>query len=232
MWDHVSGILRQSTARITGRIAEFLPGMLALLVILLFSVAIAVAIRVALRRSLEGVGFDRRLDQWGFSGLAEWAPSRSPTLLVSRLAYWLVILLGFLIGLSALDAQLTSQLVMRLFAYLPSVLAALFVLVVGFFVAQFLARAVLISAVNMQIQSARLLSLGVKWLVMVLAGAMALEHLGIGGGLVQLSFAILFGGIVFALALAVGLGSKDVVSRTWERQSGREGEPEEHLHHL
>jgi hypothetical protein len=99
--------------------------------------------------------------------------------------------------------------------------------------ARFLARSVLISAVNMQIQSARLLSLGVKWLVMVVSGAMALDHLGIGGEIVRLSFGILFGGIVLALALAVGLGSKDMVSRSWERQSGRaEEEPSEHFHHL
>ena len=93
----------------------------------------------------------------------------------------------------------------------------------------------LISAVNLQIQWARLLSLGVKWLVLVLAGAMALEHLGIGGQIVRLAFGILFGGIVLALALAVGLGSKDMVSRSLERQAGKSLEEEEaasRFHHL
>ena len=98
--------------------------------------------------------------------------------------------------------------------------------------ARFLARNVLIGAVNMQIQSARLLSLGVKWLVLVLAAAMALEHLGIGGGIVRLGFGILFGGIVLAMALAVGLGSKEMVSRSWERQATKTEEQEEPLHHI
>jgi hypothetical protein len=106
------------------------------------------------------------------------------------------------------------------------------VMIVGLILARFLARSVLISAVNMHLQSARLLSLGVKWLVTVLAGAMALGHLGIGGLIVQVSFGILFGGIVLALALAVGLGSKDMVSRSWERQQDRDREVEEHFHHL
>jgi hypothetical protein len=233
MWDQLSSILKQSTERITSRVAEFLPGLLALLVILVLSIGIALIVRIVLRRSLQSTNFDRRLEQWGFSAMVEWSPSRSPSKLLSRLGFWVIILVGFLFGLSALDARLTSDLVLRLFAYLPSVLAAAFALAVGFVVAQFVARAVLISAVNMQIQSARLLSLGVKWLVLVLAGAMALEHLGIGGGMVRISFAILFGGIVFALALAVGLGSKDVVSRTWERRAGRtEDQAEEHFHHL
>ena len=124
------------------------------------------------------------------------------------------------------------MLVVRLFSYIPNVLAALIVLVVGILTARFLGRSVLISAVNMKLQSARLLSVGVKWLVLVLAGAMALEHLGIGGNIVTLSFGILFGGIVLALALAVGLGSKDMVSRSWEQQSQPEKETEEHVHHL
>jgi hypothetical protein len=58
----------------------------------------------------------------------------------------------------------------------------------------------------------------VKWLVLVLTLAMVLDQLGIGGSVLRLAFGILFGGIVLAMALAVGLGSKDVVSRTWERQ--------------
>jgi hypothetical protein len=68
-------------------------------------------------------------------------------------------------------------------------------------------------------------------MLLVLAAAMALQHLGIGGSIVTLSFAILFGGIVLALALAVGLGSKDMVSRSWEQQ-GRDEERREHVDHL
>jgi len=56
---------------------------------------------------------------------------------------------------------------------------------------------------------------------------MALEHLGIGGRIVELAFAIMFGGIVLALALAVGLGSKDLVSRSLEREADRATAPEE-----
>ena len=66
----------------------------------------------------------------------------------------------------------------------------------------------------MNLQYARLLSVGVKWLVIVLAVAMSLEHLRIAPGVVELAFGILFGGIVFALALAVGLGSKELVTKS------------------
>lgn len=232
MWERIEQVLNQAADRIIGRVAEFLPGVLALLLAVLVAVVLGWIVRFAIRRSLAGIGFDRRLQQWGFVAIAEWSASRSPTQVVARLAYWTVVGLGLLVGVSALDASLTAHLAMRLFSYVPDVAAAGVVLLVGSFAARFLARGVLIGAVNMQIQSARLLSLGVKWLVFVLAGAMALEHLGIGGQIVRVSFAILFGGIVLALALAVGLGSKDMVSRTWERQQNKSAEAEDPLRHL
>jgi len=233
MWKEANQILDQAAARIIRRVAEFLPSLLALALVLVLALVVAWIVRGMVRRSLRSFDFDRRAGQWGFAALAEWSPSKSPALLISRVVFWTVILLGALTAVSVLDANLTNLLAMRLFAYLPNVVAALFIIVVGTVLARFLARGVLISAVNMQIQSARLLSLGVKWLIMVLSGAMALEHLGIGGEIVRLSFGILFGGIVLALALAVGLGSKDMVSRSWERQAGRSEESShEQFHHL
>jgi len=101
---------------------------------------------------------------------------------------------------------------------------AIFLLFVGNLVARFLARSVLIGAVNAQLQYARFLSLGVKWLVLVLTAAMILDHLQIGGAVVELAFGILFGGIVLTLALAVGLGSRDLVSRSLESHVERTGD--------
>jgi hypothetical protein len=151
---------------------------------------------------------------------------------VTKFVTWTIFLIGLMIGLTALEANLTSRLVYSLFDYLPDVVAAGLILIVGTIAARFLSRGLLISAVNMRIHSARLLSLGVKWLVLVLTAAMALEHLRIGGGLVKLAFSILFGGIVLALALAVGLGSKEVVSRSWEEPREPREETEETFHHL
>ena len=233
MWKETNEVLDQSAARVKAAIANFLPGFLALLLVLLIALLVAAIVRVALRRFLRSVDFDRRVERWGFGALADWSPGHSPSRLVVRLASWMVVLIGLLIGVSALDAALASRFTIRLLNYLPNVFAAILVLAGGVFLARFLARSVLISSVNMHIQSARLLSLGVKWLVLVLAAAMALDHLAIGGPIVRMSFAILFGGIVFALALAVGLGSKDIVSRSLDRQSVRhEDEHEEHFQHL
>jgi len=234
MWEQIGQALNQSMVRVLSQLASLLPGILALILALLVSAVVAGVLAAVLRRSLMSVEFDRRLPRWGFPTLAEWSPSKSPTLLVTRAIALIVMLIGFLVGVSAFDVALTSQLVMRLFEYLPNVLAAVVVLVAGTIIARFLARSVLIGAVNMNLQYAPLLSAGVKWLVMVLSVAMALEHLAIGGGIIRMAFAILFGGIVLALALAVGLGSKELVSRSLEREASRTAahgsrEPVSHL---
>jgi hypothetical protein len=233
MWEHLNRELSLSMDRVIQRTAEFLPGVLAFVIVVILALPVAwIAGRLA-RRSLQSIRFDERLQRWGITALANWFPSQSPTALAGRIAYWLVLLFGLLVGLTALNAEWTSRLAVLVIGYMPNVFLAILVLAVGSLVARFLARGVLIGAVNMQLESARLISVGVKWMILVCAAAMALEHLGIGGTIVTVAFAILFGGIVLALALAVGLGSKDVIARSWERRHEKSAEkqpqPFQHL---
>jgi hypothetical protein len=233
MWDQVGQTLNQSTVGVLSRLASLLPGLLALLAAVLLSAVLAWLITVILRRVLRGIRFDERLETWGFTGLAEYSPQQSPALLVTRVAAWSIVLSGLILGLGAFEATLTSQITLRVFEYLPNVATAILVMIVGYLAARYLARSVLIESVNMNLHYARLLSLGVKWLVMVCTIAMALDHLQVASGVVHLAFGILFGGIVLALALAVGLGSKELVSRSLERESTRApADAEEAIRHI
>lgn len=235
MWQETQQIFAESFARFTSALAGMLPAVLAMLAILLLTLMVAGLVRFVVRRFLEKVGFDRRVRQWGFAGTPPWTGGPSPSLIIARVVYWVMIVLGLAAALNALSTAGASALAVRLLGYLPQVVVAAVVFVVGLGAASVIERNVLISAVNMQLQSARLLSLGAKWLVLVLASAMSLEHLGVGGSIVTLSFAILFGGIVFALALAVGLGSRDLVSKSLEKRMSeqeRRSEPPGSVDHL
>jgi len=233
MWTQIDDALRESLGRVLTSLASLLPGLVALLLSVVLAVLLGALVRWILIGVLRAFRFDQRLERWGASALAEWSPEHSPTLLVGRLAHWMLVLLGAIIGLAALDPSLMTTMMGRLGTYLPNVFVAVLLMIMGSILARFLSRGVLISAVNMQLQSARLMSLGVKWLVLLLTVAMALDHLSIGGTILQLAFGTLFGGIVLALALAVGLGSKEVVSRSWERQGDRQADrPEPPLEHL
>jgi hypothetical protein len=218
MWQQVELALSQSAHRALVTLANFLPGLLALMLAVLILTVIGALLAALLKRLLTAIRFDERLSRNSLVPL-DWAPSHGPTLLVTRAVFWANVVLGFLIGISAFDAAYAgnSQMSFFLLPYLTHSVGAIILFIAGTLLARFLARTVLIEAVNARLQYARFLSIGVKWLVLVLTAATVLDHLEIGGTVVDLAFGILFGGIVLTLSLAIGLGSRDIVSRSLEK---------------
>jgi len=219
MGQQVELALRESMRSVLVKMVSFLPGLLALLVAVLLFAAFGSLLAFLLRRILTAARFDERFARNQSAGVADWSTAHSPTLLIARIAFWASVMLGFIIGFTAFDASYSgnSQISSILIPYLTHSVGAVLILLAGSIIARFLARSVLIGAVNLQLQYARFLSLGVKWLVLVLTAAMVLDHLEIGGTIVALAFGILFGGIVLTLSLAIGLGSRDLVSRSLEK---------------
>ena len=222
-WQQVGDSLSASMHRAFVNLASFLPGILALLIAILIMTGVGALLSLLLRKVLTRLSFDDRLSRRTTASVSDFSPSSSPTLLISRIAFWGCVVLGFLLGVSALDASYSnsSQVSIFLLPYVAHSVGAVILLASGTILARFLSRSVLIGAVNAKLQYARFLSLGIKWLVLTLTGAMILDHLGIGGAIVELAFGILFGGIVLTLALAIGLGSRDIVSRSLERNADR-----------
>ncbi len=208
MWSDVEQAFQEGTHRVALLVAGFLPGVATMVLVIAFALGIAYIVRFALRRSLTGIDFDRRVHRWGLTTSSEWTPRNAPTAIAAHTGFWFVVLVGFLAGLKALGTEVTDALASRTLAWIPSLLAAALIFAVGVTIARFLQRTVLINAVNMQIHSARLISVGVKWLVILFAVALALHELGIGGAVLTVSFGLVFGGIVLAVALAVGLGAR------------------------
>src|SRR6266702_508893 len=212
--------LKESMHRVLVKLVSFLPGLLALLVAVIVLTAIGALLATILRRILISAKFGERFARTQ-TNVADWSPSHSPTVLVARTAFWGCVILGFIIGISAFDASYAgnSQISAILIPYLTHSVGAVLILIAGTLIARFLSRSILIGAVKLQMQYARFLSLGIKWLVLVLTAAMVLDHLDIGGTIVDLAFGILFGGIVLTLSLPIGLGSRDLVSRSLEKTS-------------
>jgi len=117
---------------------------------------------------------------------------------------------------------------------LPNLGTAIVLVLLGVLLAPLsLGARVLISAVNMQIHSARLLSLAVKWLVLVFAAAMALDHLHVGGEIRASGFAISLRRNRAGRGARHRARLQEIVSRSWERQAhGKDEPPEDALKHL
>lgn len=223
MWHQMSEALHQSVLRVSSLLISVLPGLLAFILAVALMALLGMAFSYLLRRILAAAKFDERMQRGNASGIAEWSPGRAPTALAGRVTFWAFVLMGVIIGIMSLDASYANGSVLSasLLPYLSRYVGAVLLLIAGNIFARFLARSVLIGAVNYQLQYARFLSIGVKWLMLVLTAAMALDHLQIGGAIIELAFGILFGGIVLTLSLAVGLGSRDLVTRSLERTAER-----------
>jgi hypothetical protein len=236
MWEQTKSTFLEAVERLVRATARLLPSLLAMLLLLLVATVLALFVRMLARRICARLDLDRRLREWGVAAPAHLGRT-SPSSLVERLAGWAVVALGFVVGLSILESTATSTLALRLLEYVPHAMTGLGILIVGVAASRAVERNVLIRAVNMGIHSARLLGVVVRWLLVILAGAMALEHLGIGGTILTVGFAILFGGVVLSLSLAIGLGARDVVARSLARHMPEAPDkpgppPDETTHHL
>jgi hypothetical protein len=237
MWDRVGETFQEAFARLAAVVAADLPGFVAMLVVVLAAIVAAFIVRGVLRFALARVGFDRRAREWGMTAGRALEPHHEPSWLVARGAFWVVVATGVALALVVLGESTTSLVGLSLLGFLPRLVVAAVLLLAGIGAARFLERAVLIGAVNQGIRQARLVAWGVKWVILALAAAMALQHCGIGGLLPTIAFTIVVGGIVLAAALAVGLGARGVVSRALERHAepedgkGEESQ-EERIHHL
>lgn len=225
MWQDTKRIFFDSAEHLLQSIARLLPSVVAMLLFFALSAVLAVAVRAAVRRICERLALDRRLREWGVWPVGG-DRQASPTKLLTRLSFWTVLILGVFFGLSVLDAPAASAVSMWLLAYVPRLLVGIAVFAVAVGAARIVERNVLIGAVNMGMQSARLIALGARWLVVLLGAAIALDQAGVGSNVVTVAFGILFGGIVFALSLAVGLGAKDFVARSLQRRFPEAGAPE------
>jgi hypothetical protein len=158
---------------------------------------------------------------------------RSPSDVLGMVGFWSVFVLFASAGVDAVAPAGGASATALLLAFLPPLFAAVLIIVVGWLVANFLSRTILIAAVNARVPEARLLARAAHWGVLLFAVATALTHLGIGKEMVLVAFGITFGGLVFALALAFGLGGRDIAADVLARRLRRETPPpQEHLTHF
>jgi len=235
MLEFLTEVIRKTLAGFGERTAAFGPNILAMLVVLAAGTLIAGLLHLVLRLVLPRLGFDRFAERLGLELiLRKGGIARPASAAVALVLAWSVLAMFVLLAIGALNLQFAMDLVSRAFTYLPQVLIALALVLLGALVSAFLRRSVLIAAVNAGLPSARLLAAAVHTALMILFAAMALEQLGVGRQVILTSFTILFGGGVFALSLSFGLAGRDLAREFLERLIRRQPlkEKEDELHHL
>jgi hypothetical protein len=234
MMDALFDSLARIWLTLHSRALLLVPRLLAALAVFLAGLCLGALLRAIVRRSLKLAGFDQRFERSGFSpALRRAGLDWSPTELAGRAAFWGTALSAGIFSLTALEVPLLDRMIEAFFLYLPRVFVAGIILAAGLTLANFLARAALLLAVNEELPAPRLLAGTLRLLVNLLALAMAMEQLGVARSIVTVAFAILFGALMLALALAFGLGARDLARDFLARRlSQEETARQEDLRHL
>ncbi|HEX6135011.1 MAG TPA: hypothetical protein VFZ24_13675 [Longimicrobiales bacterium] len=199
------------------QIVAFLPRLAAALGILMVGLAIAKMIERGTDLALHRIGFDRWMREGGVTEALERAGTTlDPSSVIAKLVFWTVILLVIVLAASALNITAVSVLFAELLAYVPNVIAAVMVLVLGILLGEFIKDLVLASAGGLPggINLAR----GAKAAIILLAVFMALDQLEIAQDIVLVFFIAVVGAAALAAGIAFGLGGREIaaqIAREW-----------------
>jgi hypothetical protein len=212
--------LEQAYSNLVHMVADFLPRFLVMLTIIVLGLLAAFVLKYILRIVLSLTKLDRVSEEAGASRILRIANLPSMTALLSRSIFWLTWFGFILIGLSVLGIASLQEQISRLFQFLPDVFVGILILFFGLMTVNFLSRAALLAAVNAGYRSARILSWSIRFLIWILTISMTLEELGLARQTVISAFSIIFGAMMFGLAIAFGLGGQDLARKALEKYLG------------
>lgn len=214
-------------------IQKFLPNLLSSMLILIFGFLFAWIMRIVLGKIATFLKIDKFFSNSDIARILEKSGIRkSPIKILRQLLYWTIVFIFAIIALISLKVPAMENLLVKFFLYLPNIFIAILLLIIGNLVANFVGRLMLITQVNAGVKYAGILSKSVKSLILIFTFAMAVEQLGIGRETVLIAFAITFGGIVLALAIAIGFGAKDMVKDFLEKKFKETPKDDDTFKHL
>lgn len=213
---------------VLSQVGAFVPRLAVALVVVLAGWLVAKALRFGTVKALRALNFHVLTDRAGVDAfLQQGGTERDTTDLVGWLIYGLVLLGALIIAFNGLGLTQVTELLGRVLLFLPKVLVALLVLVFGLYFARFVGQSVLAWCRNLGIGDAEVLARIAQYAIVTFVLLIAIDHVDIGGGLVQQTFLILLTGIVLALALAFGIGGRDraaaLLERWFPRREGGDG---------
>jgi hypothetical protein len=205
------------------QVGDFLPRLALALVVLLVGWFLAKAARFAIVKGLRAVNFHVVTQRAGLDGfLRDGGIESDSTEILGLLVYWLVILGALIIAFNSLGLAYVTDLLVQVILFVPRVMVAILILAFGAYFARFIGNAITAYCRNVHLQDAEVLGRLAQYAIVTFVVLIALDQVNIGGDIVRQSFLIVLAGLVFALALAFGIGGKDwaaeMLERWWPRR--------------
>jgi hypothetical protein len=195
----------------------YIPALLGALVILFAGYLLARLLGKGTEKFLRRIRFTKFLERGGvLQAVGRSGAQLNPPKVAAKIVFWFVMFSVIVVAARALGLQSLADVFSELVSYIPSVIAAIVIIIVGMVLGDFVGGLIMASAGGMH--GGPTLSRVGRGGVVVLAIFMALQELGVATNIVSTAFAILFGAIALAAALAFGLGNRELageVTRGW-----------------
>ena len=196
------------------RVAVFLPTLIGVLVILIVGWIIAGILKSIVVKVLKLIQLDTASEKSGLGDvLRRGGIKQTVAELIGVLIYWLVMLLVFMTALNALGMTVAAALLDKVILYIPNVIAAIFIMALGIFFASMIGTIVRTASGNAGISQAKFLGQLTQVVIMVFTVVVTLEQLNIAATVLTFALNIILGSMGLAMALAVGIGSKDIAGK-------------------
>ncbi len=211
-------IIQKSVLGFFNEFATFLPNLIGALLILFIGWLIARSIRWGITKLLQAVKFDDLAQRVGIQGfLDKGGIKKTASGMMATLAYWGIMFIVLITFFNSLGLEVVSDLLNQIVLYIPNIIIAMLLLVVGMFAADFVRTFVVASLRNANFQNAELVGNIARGVILFFVGSVVLTQLGIGTTIIN----TLLQGVMFALgaglAIAFGLGAKDHIAALLDR---------------
>jgi len=207
-------VLLEPARTVLAQISQFVVNALLVIIILLIGWLLSKLLRTIISKTLQAakinelssrIELDKLLSKGGIT--------YSVSDLIGLTCYWLGLLVTFMVAVNSIGLTIAADLLNKVVLYIPNVIAALFILVLGMFVSTLLKNIVQTAANNAGLSQGRLLAQVVETIVIAFAIFVGLEQLQIGIRITELTISIILGSLGLGLALAFGLGCKDLAGK-------------------
>jgi hypothetical protein len=210
--------LSQALQELARGFAHYLPRLIVMLILAFLGWVFAYVVKTVLRSILRLIRFDKLSENAGASQLLNKAALPSASEVLSRFVFWLVWLGFILLGVGVLGILGLQEQVAKFFFFLPRLFVAMFIMFFGLLAASFFSRAALLAAVNASVPSPRVLSLAVRSVIIVFVLSIVFEELGLAEQTMLVAFGIAFGALMLGLAIAFGIGGRNLARGFLEKK--------------
>jgi len=207
-------VLLEPAKTVLSQIGNFLVNAILVILILIIGWIVSKLIKSLVTKLLRSVKIDDISERIQLDDiLAKGGIKYSLSELIGIICYWLTLLVTFVVAINAMGLTIAADLLNRIVLYVPNIIAAIFILILGMFLAALLNNIVQTAASNAGLFQAKFLGKVVEIVVIVFAVAITMEQLNIGAKIIELIVSIILASIGLSFALAFGLGCKDMAAK-------------------